>query len=63
MISFDTENPFWPRIIYIISLIIVGAVAFLILGPRPADLEGSLDVSSLPYINAILNVITTILLK
>ena len=44
MILFDTENPFWSRIIYIVSLIIVGAVAFLILGPRPANLEGSLDL-------------------
>jgi len=62
MIFFDIENTFWTRIIYIISLIIVGAVAFLILGPRPADLEGSLDVSLLPKINAILNVFTTLLL-
>ena len=62
MLFFDTGNTFWTRIIYIVSLIIVGAVAFLILGPRPADLEGSLDVSSLPKINAILNVFTTILL-
>ena len=62
MISFNAGNPFWTRIIYIVSLIIVGAVAFLILGPRPTDLEGSLDVSSLPKINAILNVFTTLLL-
>ena len=62
MISFHTGDTFWTRIIYIFSLIIVGAVAFLILGPRPADLEGSLDVSSLPKINAILNVFTIILL-
>ena len=38
------------------------AVAFLILGPRPEGIEGSIDVSSLPYVNALLNLITTILL-
>lgn len=53
---------FWLRIIYIISVIVSGAVAFLILGPRPEGLEGALDVSSLPKVNATLNGITTVLL-
>ena len=61
MFAAKTDN-FWLRIIYIISVIISGAVAFLILGPRPAGIEGSLDVSVLPKINATLNGITTILL-
>ena len=56
-----TDN-FWLRIIYIISVIISGAVAFLILGPRPEGIEGSLDVSGLPLLNAVLNGITTVLL-
>ena len=46
MISLDAGNSFWTRIIYIVSLIIVGAVAFLILGPRPVHLKGGIDVSS-----------------
>ncbi|SVD52372.1 uncharacterized protein METZ01_LOCUS405226, partial [marine metagenome] len=50
------------RIIYIVSLIISAAVAFLILGPRPEGIEGTLDVSGLPLVNATLNGITTILL-
>ncbi len=37
-------------------------MAFLILGPRPAGLEETVDVSALPGINALLNGITTFLL-
>ena len=55
------EN-FWLKIIYILSAVLSLAVAFLILGPRPEGIEGSIDVSSLPYVNALLNLITTILL-
>ena len=50
------------KIIYILSAVLSLAVAFLILGPRPEGIEGSIDVSSLPYLNALLNLITTILL-
>ena len=56
------KDSFWIRIIYIISIIISTAVAFLIMGPRPHGIEGSIDVSALPSINATLNSITTILL-
>ena len=56
------KDSFWIRIIYIISIIISAAVAFLILGPRPEGIEGSIDVSVLPIVNATLNSITTILL-
>jgi len=57
----DTDA-FWFRIIYIISVVITFAVAFLILGPRPAGMDGMLDVSFLPMVNALLNFISTILL-
>ena len=57
----QTDN-FWLRIIYIISVVITGAVAFLILGPRPQGIDGSLDVSGLPFINAVINGTTTFLL-
>ena len=56
------NDSFWLRIIYIISIVISAAVAFLILGPRPEGLEGILDVTGLPLVNATLNSITTILL-
>ena len=56
------QDSFWLRIIYIVSLIISAAVAFLILGPRPEGIEDTLDVSGLPLVNATLNGITTILL-
>ena len=55
-------DQFWLRIIYILSGVLAAAVAFLILGPRPAGMEGSMDVSALPTVNAILNAITTVLL-
>ena len=55
-------DKFWLRIIYIVSIVITLAVAFLILGPRPAGMEGMLDVSVLPQVNALLNSICTILL-
>ena len=53
---------FWTRIIYVVSIAISLVVAFLILGPRPQGIEGALDVSVLPLINATINSITTILL-
>ena len=56
------KDNFWLRIIYIFSLIISAAVAFLILGPRPEGVEGALDVSGLPILNATINGITTVLL-
>ena len=56
------KDSFCIRIIYIVSIIISATVAFLILGPRPEGIEGAIDVSTLPLVNATLNTITTILL-
>ena len=56
-----SEN-FWIRVIYVISAAVSAAVAFLILGPRPEGIEGSLDVSMLPTVNASINTITFVLL-
>jgi len=56
------NDSFWTRIIYVVSVVISLVVAFLILGPRPEGIEGSIDVSMLPFTNAMLNSITTILL-
>ena len=56
------NESFWMRIIYTVSVVITLAVAFLILGPRPEGMEGLLDVSALPLVNALLNLISTILL-
>ena len=56
------NNSFWTKIIYIISAVISITVAFLILGPRPEGIEGALDVSMLPLVNAVINGTTTILL-
>jgi putative membrane protein len=49
------NDGFWLPIIYIVSFLVCGAVMFLILGPRPANLEGQLDVSALPLVNCLLN--------
>lgn len=56
------NDSFWARIIYIVSVVISLAVAFLILGPRPEGIEGTMDVSMLPMVNATINGITTLLL-
>ena len=56
------QDSFWLRIIYILSGVLILAIAFLILGPRPEGIEGAIDVSSLPLVNALLNLTTTILL-
>ena len=61
-ISGNSKDSFWLIIIYIISIIITLAVAFLILGPRPDDMEGILDVSGLPFINAMFNSTSAVLL-
>ena len=55
-------DKFWLRIIYIFSIVITLAIAFLILGPRPDGMEGKLDVSALPRVNALLNTTSTLLL-
>ena len=56
------QDSFWLRIIYIISIVITLTVAFLILGPRPDGMDGVLDVSALPSVNALLNTTSTLLL-
>jgi len=56
------NDRFWQKIIYIVSAVICAAVAFLILGPRPDGMEGMLDVSGLPLVNATLNALAGVLL-
>ena len=56
------NDQFWTKIIYVVSIAVSAAVAFLILGPRPQGIEGSLDVSMLPAVNATINGMTLILL-
>ena len=56
------KDRFWIRIIAIVSLAVAAAVSFLILGPRPEGVRGSLDVSFLPTVNASLNTLTALLL-
>jgi putative membrane protein len=56
------QDSFWTRIIAIVSGVLCCAIAFLLLGPRPEGVPGMLDVSSLPLVNASINVVTTGLL-
>ncbi len=58
----DPREGFWMRIILIVSVLLAGAVAFLILGPRPEGMRGAIDVSMLPTVNASLNGAATLLL-
>tara|TARA_B100000029_G_scaffold511214_1_gene604617 strand:- start:6180 stop:6713 length:534 start_codon:yes stop_codon:yes gene_type:complete len=58
----NRSDQLWLNIIYFISIFLSCAVAFLILGPRPEGMEGIVNVSFLPTINAVLNSITTLLL-
>lgn len=52
----------YQRPVYIVSAVLCAAVAFLILGPRPEGLAGSVDVSGLPAVNATLNGLAALLL-
>jgi putative membrane protein len=56
------RDSFWIRICIIVGVVVCGAVAFLILGPRPEGMAGRLDVSGLPAVNASLNGLTALLL-
>jgi uncharacterized membrane protein YozB (DUF420 family) len=56
------HDAFWVRICVIVGVVLCAAVAFLILGPRPEGMAGSLDVSALPKVNATLNGTNTLLL-
>ncbi|MEE2961259.1 MAG: DUF420 domain-containing protein [Myxococcota bacterium] len=56
------KQSFWVNIIWVLSLVVSLVVSFLILGPRPANLMGALDVSALPLVNATLNALTALLL-
>jgi putative membrane protein len=56
------RDNFWTRIIGIVSFVLCCAIAFLLLGPRPAGVAGSLDVAALPLVNASINLVTTGLL-
>ncbi len=50
----------WMRIIGAISIVLVGAIALLTLGPRPQGLVGTIDVSWMPHLNGALNTGTTL---
>ena len=59
----NSKDSFWINIIFIISIVIILAIAFLILGPRPEGIPSyNIDVSVLPFINALLNFFTILLL-
>jgi putative membrane protein len=51
-----------PRWVGVLSGAVFLAVLFLLTGPRPAGVAGSVDVSFLPWLNAALNATTATLL-
>lgn len=58
----NARNAFWKRIIWIVSFVLLLAVAFLVLAPRQEALQGRIDVSALPRLNALINALTTCVL-
>jgi putative membrane protein len=58
----SSRDRFWMRVIAGISVVLVGAVALLTMGPRPASLVGTLDVSWMPHLNGAANTGTTLCL-
>ena len=51
-----------PRWVGVVSGAVFLAVLFLLVGPRPAGVAGAVDVSLLPWLNALLNAATALLL-
>ncbi len=58
----DQGSDRYQRWVWALSAIVCAVVAFLMLGPRPDGVAGAVDVSALPWVNAGLNSITTVLL-
>lgn len=56
----SSRDGFWMKVIAGISVVLVGAVALLTMGPRPEALVGTVDVSWMPHLNGALNTGTTI---
>lgn len=54
--------PNLQRGIYALSGVLCLVVVFLVLGPVPAGMAGSVDVSALPFVNATFNSVTAVLL-
>lgn len=54
------RDRFWIKVITVISIVLVGAVAMLTLGPRPEALVGTVDVSWMPHLNGATNTGTTL---
>lgn len=54
--------PETPRWVIALSATVCALVAFLLLGPRPEGVAGAIDVSLLPWVNAVINTCTTLLL-
>src|SRR5262245_59811183 len=50
------------RTVTLLSIALLAVIAFLLLGPRPAGVAGAIDVSALPWVNATINSVTTVVL-
>lgn len=51
-----------PRWVHALGVVVCLVVAGLLLGPRPAWVAGAVDVSALPWLNAAINSLTTVIL-
>lgn len=60
--AIERTSPGVPRWVGAVSALVCVVVAALILGPRPEGVAGAIDVSALPWVNAGINALTTVLL-
>lgn len=51
-----------PRWVHALGIVVCLVVAGLLLGPRPEGVAGAVDVSVLPWVNAAINSVTTLVL-
>ncbi|MFT5685327.1 MAG: putative membrane protein [Myxococcota bacterium] len=56
----SSRDRFWMRVIAAISVVLVGAIALLTMGPRPETLVGTVDVSWMPHLNGAMNTGTSL---
>ncbi len=56
------NDPFWLPIIGVVSAAIFAVICLLMWGPRPEGVQGIMDVSYLPFFNASVNALVTVVL-
>ena len=58
----EANDSFWLPVIGVVSAAVFGVVCLLMWGPRPEGVQGIMDVSYLPFFNASVNALVTLVL-